>query len=651
MASLEEWWAAWWEDDWSWEGLSKKTWEGWITLEDNSTSSPDPLYLKDGPSILERFGDRARTANLQDYWRNHFDQLLDWETPEGRVIKFSPFHYPARNPDGTYPEDRNRPDLTFLRDQIAAILNGHTHDPINVDQFPSFDIRAQFQGCVFRAFPDRSMIKNRHRKFIALSADNAAFLNEFDFRTTKFSRNTSFRRSYFQERFLVESAEFAGSTYFVETTFSEAAQFDDVLLGETCRFDRAAFQRQALFNRSGFGGEANFSETQFLDAVTLDGTLFTGPATFDSAAFARPSSFGDTCFCNRAVFSGKGAGTEASSAKSSIILHDYVDAGLAGTMTTPTTLTWIASRSFTSTNFRDAVFFGETWFDNRDLLAETSFDNVVFFKPVSFDGSHIHPGTHFNRTDFEAALQPSELFSHPSIEKQSLKAKLSKAYQLSRRVSQLDSASPPRYLEWRKKFEKNALRLWLRDDDFNYFDRLEDCYRTLKMHMEVKRDRGQEARFFKLELKARRKRKDSHVPYWERLASDIYGGLSDYGTLIFRPLVLLFGSVLVFAFIYFMVGTPHGPDWVSDALHTLQFSFGRALPFGPWGDPPPNTMMSSLLLETAIDCNSDADCAEPTITAKAIAILVRLIGSAQSLLAIVLLFLVGLAARRKFQIN
>ena len=32
MAISKDWWDAWWEEDYSWEGLAKKDWAGWRVL-------------------------------------------------------------------------------------------------------------------------------------------------------------------------------------------------------------------------------------------------------------------------------------------------------------------------------------------------------------------------------------------------------------------------------------------------------------------------------------------------------------------------------------------------------------------------------------------------------------------------------------------
>ena len=56
-ALLDKWWEDWWAQDFSWDGLTKREWEGWsVTLDDAI------IETADAPR-------GARDANLQDYFR------------------------------------------------------------------------------------------------------------------------------------------------------------------------------------------------------------------------------------------------------------------------------------------------------------------------------------------------------------------------------------------------------------------------------------------------------------------------------------------------------------------------------------------------------------------------------------------------------
>ena len=77
------------------------------------------------------------------------------------------------------------------------------------------------------------------------------------------------------------------------------------------------------------------------------------------------------------------------------------------------------------------------------------------------------------------------------------------------------------------------------------FAAFEAAFRTLKLAMESNRDRIEEGRFFRLELLARRNRRDAAVPRWERWASWLYEVSSDYGNSIARPLVWIAASLVI----------------------------------------------------------------------------------------------------------
>jgi hypothetical protein len=176
---------------------------------------------------------------------------------------------------------------------------------------------------------------------------------------------------------------------------------------------------------------------------------------------------------------------------------------------------------------------------------------------------------------------------------------------------------------------------------------MEDSYRTLKLAMENIRNRVEEAHFYRLELQARRMRRDAGVPRWERWTSYAFEWVSDFGLSLTRPLWWLGGLTLGFALLYLMLGTWWANPLASwpAALEALAFSFSRVFPFGPWGEAKAGTMMGNLLnvcKDGAQTCTGFGP-----LTALGVGTLATL----QSLMAIGLTFLGALALRRRFQIN
>ena len=86
----KEWWGAWWAGDFSWEGLAKKSWDGWLVLSDGSLAEAPP----GGTALPED----TRPATLQDYWR---EQEGDLVASSGGAQRFARVHLPPFWADGT----------------------------------------------------------------------------------------------------------------------------------------------------------------------------------------------------------------------------------------------------------------------------------------------------------------------------------------------------------------------------------------------------------------------------------------------------------------------------------------------------------------------------------------------------------------------
>jgi hypothetical protein len=177
----------------------------------------------------------------------------------------------------------------------------------------------------------------------------------------------------------------------------------------------------------------------------------------------------------------------------------------------------------------------------------------------------------------------------------------------------------------------------------------------LKLAMENVRNRNEEQKFYKLELRARRKRRDKEVPWWKRAASVLYAGVSDNGNSITRPLGVIFlGLIPLFTLIFFVLAEvlqqryescgPRSCDVGADLDRDLAgaFSLAWANVFRPLSalssdaaKPDDRTLASALLFHYG----------------EGWAILVQVLATTESLFAILLAFLSALAVRRRFQIS
>jgi hypothetical protein len=295
-------------------------------------------------------------------------------------------------------------------------------------------------------------------------------------------------------------------------------------------------------------------------------------------------------------------------------------------------------------------------------------------KRASFHGSRLHQGVSFHGAVFEASLEPARqceagakanpVFAPP-------KRALQRLHQADAARRRARGEEPISLKGWEQDFDKArdaaakkfcALPQKTADGETGpskdrYFADLEDAFRTLKQAMEENRNRAEEGRFFKLELLARRQRRDKEVPKWERVLSDLYRATSDYGNSVVRPFAWLLAIIPLFGILYAVIATqPERWPTVQEIVEATIFSAGRVIPFGPWAsDLEPCTVMGRLLdvAPSTEDMKSNPACRSDlaNVYGPCAALVVGFIASLQSFMAIVLAFLTALAARRRFQIN
>lgn len=157
--------------------------------------------------------------------------------------------------------------------------------------------------------------------------------------------------------------------------------------------------------------------------------------------------------------------------------------------------------------------------------------------------------------------------------------------------------------------------------------------------MAAQGDRDREQRFFRFEVRARARRPgEARIA---RAAARLYGWTSNYGASIGRPIAWLGGVILFFAALHGAIGLWLGllevapsADGVWQALEVSMATSFR--PFFLFDTPRPGT---------------GGFWGEVLRRGGGAATLMRLLGVLQSVASILLLFLVGLALKRKFQIG
>ena len=751
---FKQWWDAWWEEDYSWEGLAKKLWHGWCVLPGDDIITQDPSSWPEGDPRRKLRPAGARPATLQDYWREQKDALIC--SPD-KSRRFTIVHLPLVWEDGspTRPVDQTE----VLSAKFAAAGEAETAGEFDIHGFPvGPDCRAQCVGTVLRDFNLATLVVTRteeNRIPVSISAPvcffaghasfvSAAFSPSSEFRSAAFSGSASFERASFSRTAQFDMATFSGIASFEDATFSGTTSFEDATFTGGASFDGTAFSEDVSFGCAVFSGSAGFRSAAFLGPTSFDNAAFSRDAWFYGAAFSRTPSFesavfsggawfdgaaffgsaafagaafirgawfrsaafsGDARFENvaflgdasfeRAAFSGEASFNSAVFASDVSFNGDGIvlnlpgisqsislapltseDGRLEGVLSTPAALAPLARRSFRTIYATGAVFLGEALFENRDVYEASSFDRAQFFKRASFHDSKLKQSTTFLDTAFEAGLSPMRQFVLGTRYDNSFLVPewaLRRLYAATVRSFDIKGEDPISYAAWWNYFDEKrakdaadfrALPQKAPDNSSAsskgaYYAKLEDAFRTLKQAMEANRDRQGEARFFRLELLARRKKLDLPRQWGEWLLSGLYEAVSDFGNSVWRPLGwLVFGIIPAFAVLYAALATtslkqPQFPT-VEEVGASMSFSASRTLPLGPWAKPETCTLIGQLLDQRQeITCKAiePVDQSRPKTYVAGTAFWVSVLATLQSAFALILAFLAALAARRRFQIN
>ena len=716
MAISQDWWDDWWEQDFSWDGLARRPWRGWAVPAD-------------GVPVPRGEGVEGRDATLQDYWRRAGLEA-DIERPEFRCPKtgrrFTRVHLPLHFRDGSETL-KGAKDPAF-KDSLDEVLSAELDRPIVETEFAPWgdligaDHRLQWSGAVLASF-DLSELSHQTRSDddripISLHASNAAFsghtyfqsaafLVDANFESAAFSGDTYFHSAAFSGNAFFQSVVFSGNAYFFRATFSRDAYFYSAAFSGHTYFQNAAFLIDTDFESAAFSGHTDFQSAAFSGYAHFQSVAFSENAAFESAAFSGDAIFQSASFFGVAQFSGEGRSLKSEPVDQAISLKSQSVAEgmeLTGQLTGEPSPPSIARRSVKRFDAKEAVFLGPVDFSNRDILNgsttdESDFHRAHFFHLFKFHGSVLHSGINFGRTHFETALErgktrdaylpvPDALIrglanlkraipqkpeppaeDAPDWKKEHFERDTAKWLALYEYPAE-DARSLPAFQTWRKD-RARAFAEGPVEDRIEYFRALEDCFRTLKLFNEDRRDRPEEGRFHRLELIARRRRRPNYslrelfslkrakvgIPMWERMMSHIYGWGSNYGNSVVLPIGWLLGGVFAFATLYLLMG-----DWFVYTPNSarfgeaLSFSFGRVFPFGPW-DAPEACSAIGQMLDPLTDIGKETckaqlgEAFEPRTYKGGTPLTLRLLASFQSLSAIILVFLSGLAIRRRFQIN
>lgn len=658
-----DWWRAWRQEDFTWEGLAKRPLEGWRWLE--------------GAEALVPPGDpRAKgavAATLQHYWWDQRSRLI---TNPATGERYTVAHLPLKWADGSPTQKAQLRSQAM--DAIHQRLHASTGSAVVLEPTPrsiGSEGRAVLSGTVIPNTPfgsagSQSVISAifDHAYFVeGVKWNDGITLDEASFKHAAFGGPAGFRKARsrgavarFEDAWFFADADFAGIDFsnvtkfnraffaswarFEKATFRHAAWFEDaVVLGDAI-FDHASFDHDvrcarlaiggtAWFNRAVFQKHADFSDAVFAKDAAFKRAVLLGPAHFEGARFGRSLDIEEALFREPSDFS-SGLSTADDYGSSVELFEVGADAErrwigrVGGSDDRPNAPKGALGRLLASR----AIFLHDVSFDRRKIEESMDLSHTLFAGIPYFHGAQLPQRTSL----FEASFA---LLKRPRLRSRDSNSKLvPMATHAGRPIELLDS---PAVQEAIGRTGCHAgLQVSPPKLDDVRLENAEAAFRTLKHAMESIRAYRHESLFFKLELRARRLRKnDSQVPAWERWASQCYGVLSDYGDSIIRPGVWLVVSWAFFGAAYWLMqplaaGGVLSPHTLGDAL---QHSLGRAVIVGGYGGE-----------ERAWDWYSSwANRGSVLSWAGAM----RVASMVQSIFSVMLAFLAALALRRKFRIT
>lgn len=630
------WWAEWWRADYSWDGLAARTVTGWYK---------DP----EGRFTRSRGNASNPRLTLQDVWRHEETRLIT----DAQKRRWTSVHIPLSWQDGT--PAKSTWTLRQLQQLNQAILDAMSLFP--EDPAPAAGARRRAvippPSTLARAFgipldgvvlPITPPIVSRMKH---LRADRAAFvaldvtgLESTYLRLCLFDEGLSVKKIARGRDCRIWSSLVAGELK-LETLKLDRLRFGDcVVTGKASLKAVEARDRLNFANTSFFKGltfqqakassiglehcriEDDLKGGVEAEVLELTGLKVGGDLTLEQVSVERIDAAG-------LEVSGKAEMTD-------LVVTDTADFSESS---------WarkvnLVGAQLSQPIFDNADFQGRAWFDAATFSGSASFSEAHFHNAASFKGVvwEGEPGDHagaFRQTRFDSFVD----FRAPAFEA----------------FSAFDGANfkgEIRFLPSAFTDDRLVHRLLRAGKGDDTKVELEHGFRALKQAAENVRNRALEQTFFRYELLARRSQ--AATPRPERIASMAYGTVSNYGSSFVRPLV--FAALVWAAFIpvYLTLGTmtgtaayndlalfggPPHPGWLSAIDLSSRSMFNL---FGVWTVRPPTA--DPILLGESPDTAL-------LHTSALIGLIARLASSFQSLFAGVLLFLVALAARRRFQIS
>ncbi|RVU37963.1 hypothetical protein EOI86_01260 [Hwanghaeella grinnelliae] len=281
--------------------------------------------------------------------------------------------------EGAWPEGKRPPEGN---DQIDA-WQAQARADFSEQEFGKGD--GDFNDFVF---PFRADFSEATLKGNA-AFSGATFKGDADFIGATFTGNAGFGGATFKGNAYFSGATFKGDADFIGATFTGNAGFGGATFKGNAYFIGATFTGNAGFGGATFTGDADFIGATFKGDADFIGATFTGNAGFGGATFEGGAGFGGATFKGNAYFIGA---TFTGNAGFGGATFEGGAGFSAGTFSG-------------TTSFRDARFLGE--------YADVSFEAAKSERAFTLQGSTFATVPDFSQMDFNQAPRVDNLRLHP----------------------------------------------------------------------------------------------------------------------------------------------------------------------------------------------------------------------------------------------
>ncbi len=377
----------------------------------------------------------------------------------------------------------------------------------------------------------------------------------------------NFSRFVFPSDVEFESATFNGEVYCFAATFTGTVRFESSTFNHHALFERTTFSLEASFESATFAGVARFEGATFAGDAQFDSVIFTSNALFRGATFGGRASFDRVTFKSDAIF------VDAIFSGDARFDSANLSCGADFEGSTFNSDAWFESATFTlGAWFNNVRFTSTAFFESADFRGNTSFVESCFNRNASFyairgergfdmAGTVFEDVPDFVQAHFEEAprLDNVKVYGcwierHQRPERKSPEILRQCRWYAARRFGRRVRTWPVRAAKggWR--------RVWVGNAD------IPARWRALKRLAIQGHDTERELEFHSRELQSQRFEDDWPLPlrFWSadawvgalRFWSGLFYGLfSDFGRSIFRPFLLWWATIAVFA-LYFLAGQP-----------------------------------------------------------------------------------------------